>query len=381
MNKSPKKKRVKCENSPHKARSWKQNCRELIDHIFRMDDSSPFRSPVDPIQYPDYSQVIDTPMDLTTVKEQLLEDLYENPHEFCKDMRLIFQNSKTFNTNKKSRIYGMTIRLSSFFEEKMRRIVSDWKSNVNYQQRLKKNMYTTRKPLPLSPICSNKRSPVKKNMATKSRRAISSSLSPSYDLSQPSTSGYSSRNKSNSSQNSNKKIKNTSPKSSPRKNNNRVAKRNKTNVRNQDKSNIGFRGRMFKKQGAVEPSVENKRKIARRTRKRVVKSESDEEQTEKEAENFNINEDTMNDTLNETIIDEEIKHFESDTEIEDEAEDEDEHDVAIKVEMDSDATEIDDATEEEAIEDNMSRLNDINNKSPFTSLLVAALVTRECQFS
>jgi len=60
--------------------------------------------PVDQLEHPDYYQVIDTPMDLRTVKEDLLGGNYESPHEFCKDMRLIFINSKNYNTNKRSRV-------------------------------------------------------------------------------------------------------------------------------------------------------------------------------------------------------------------------------------------------------------------------------------
>jgi hypothetical protein len=158
-----KKKRLK-DDSLNKPKTWKQNCRELLDYMLEREDSSPFRSPVDPIQYPDYSQVIDTPMDLTTVKEQLLADLYDSPNEFCKDMRLIFQNSKSFNTNKKSRIYSMTVRLSASFEDKMRKIMSSWRSTNKYETNLKRGVISSRrKPLPLSPIAAirspNKRSP------------------------------------------------------------------------------------------------------------------------------------------------------------------------------------------------------------------------------
>jgi hypothetical protein len=63
-----------------------------------------FRMPVDQLEHPDYYQVIDTPMDLRTVKEDLLGGNYESPLGFCKDMRLIFTNSKNFNTNKRSRV-------------------------------------------------------------------------------------------------------------------------------------------------------------------------------------------------------------------------------------------------------------------------------------
>jgi hypothetical protein len=60
--------------------------------------------PVDQLEHPDYYQVIDTPMDLRTVKEDLLGGNYESPLGFCKDMRLIFANSKNYNTNKRSRV-------------------------------------------------------------------------------------------------------------------------------------------------------------------------------------------------------------------------------------------------------------------------------------
>lgn len=43
-------------------------------------------------------------MDLRTVKEDLLGENYESPIEFAKDMRLIFQNSRNYNTNKRSRV-------------------------------------------------------------------------------------------------------------------------------------------------------------------------------------------------------------------------------------------------------------------------------------
>lgn len=64
----------------------------------------------------DYYQTIDTPMDLRTIKEDLLGDNYKTPYDFSKDMRLIFQNSKNYNTNKRSRvnIFGIVDVFSKF---------------------------------------------------------------------------------------------------------------------------------------------------------------------------------------------------------------------------------------------------------------------------
>ncbi|KDR09153.1 hypothetical protein L798_01269, partial [Zootermopsis nevadensis] len=106
---------------------WRRDCRDLLEMLWSCEDSTPFRMPVDQLEHPDYYQVIDTPMDLRTVKEDLLGGNYESPLEFCKDMRLIFMNSKNYNTNKRSRIYSMTVRLSAMFEEHMKTVIYNWK--------------------------------------------------------------------------------------------------------------------------------------------------------------------------------------------------------------------------------------------------------------
>jgi bromodomain and WD repeat domain-containing protein 1/3 len=43
-------------------------------------------------------------MDLQTVKEELFSGNYDSPMEFAKDMKLIFQNSRSYNTNQRSRV-------------------------------------------------------------------------------------------------------------------------------------------------------------------------------------------------------------------------------------------------------------------------------------
>ena len=70
-------------------------------------------------------------MDLQTVREQLVVGNYATPMDFAKDVRLIFENSKNYNTNKKSRIYAMTVRLSASFEEHIRGILASYKHRKN----------------------------------------------------------------------------------------------------------------------------------------------------------------------------------------------------------------------------------------------------------
>ncbi|XP_073216561.1 bromodomain and WD repeat-containing protein 1 isoform X3 [Lepidochelys kempii] len=125
--------------------TWKKQCMELVNLIFQCEDSEPFRQPVDLDQYPDYRHIIDTPMDFGTVKETLEAGNYDNPMELCKDIRLIFSNAKSYTPSKRSKIYSMTLRLSALFEEKMRRIVSDFKTGQKHNERLRRSQRCNRR--------------------------------------------------------------------------------------------------------------------------------------------------------------------------------------------------------------------------------------------
>ncbi|XP_062241263.1 bromodomain and WD repeat-containing protein 3 isoform X1 [Platichthys flesus] len=119
--------------------AWKEQCKSLVNYIFQCEDSEPFRKSVDPENYPDYHDIIDTPMDFGSVKRTLEEDHYENPIELCKDTRLIFANAKAYTPNKRSKIYSMTLRLSAFFEEKIRTVISEYKTAVKSSDRLRRS--------------------------------------------------------------------------------------------------------------------------------------------------------------------------------------------------------------------------------------------------
>uniref|UniRef100_A0A8B9R9Y7 Bromodomain and WD repeat domain containing 3 n=1 Tax=Astyanax mexicanus TaxID=7994 RepID=A0A8B9R9Y7_ASTMX len=115
--------------------AWLVKCKELMRKMIASPGSEPFRQPVDLFAYPDYRDIIDTPMDLGTVSETLMAGNYENPMEFAKDVRLIFSNSRAYTPNKKSQIYSMTLSLSAFFENQIIAIISDYKSAVQNQRR------------------------------------------------------------------------------------------------------------------------------------------------------------------------------------------------------------------------------------------------------
>ncbi|POI36051.1 hypothetical protein CIB84_000195 [Bambusicola thoracicus] len=138
-------KRGKSMKNGYDENCWKKQCMELVNLIFQCEDSEPFRQPVDLDQYPDYRHIIDTPMDFGTVKETLEAGNYDTPMELCKDIRLIFSNAKSYTPNKKSKIYSMTLRLSALFEEKIRRIVSDFKNGQKQNEKIRRNQRYTRR--------------------------------------------------------------------------------------------------------------------------------------------------------------------------------------------------------------------------------------------
>lgn len=125
---------------PH---AWRGRCKELLDLIFQCEDSEPFREPVDLQEYPvtkqkphcrlyqmtdmkyvvlalffyssfptflfqDYLQIVESPMDFGTVLSRLTDGKYPSPFELCKDIRLIFSNSKAYTPSKKSRVRRLT---------------------------------------------------------------------------------------------------------------------------------------------------------------------------------------------------------------------------------------------------------------------------------
>uniref|UniRef100_A0A4W3H5X2 Bromo domain-containing protein n=1 Tax=Callorhinchus milii TaxID=7868 RepID=A0A4W3H5X2_CALMI len=152
--------------------AWKTQCKELVEILFQCEDSEPFRQPVDLFEYPvnsgyflhytemsafltysifhgciqDYRDIIDTPMDLGTIKESLEALSYDSPMEISKDVGLIFSNAKAYSPNKKSKIYSMTLRLSAYFEDQIRTIISDYRTALKYHQRCQRKQRYKKRP-------------------------------------------------------------------------------------------------------------------------------------------------------------------------------------------------------------------------------------------
>ncbi|XP_069743525.1 PH-interacting protein isoform X2 [Narcine bancroftii] len=162
----------------HDINAWKERCRELLDLIFQCEDSEPFRRPVDLFQYPDYREIVDTPMDFGTVKETLEAGNYETPMELCKDVRLVFSNSKAYTPSKKSRIYSMSLRLSALFEDHISSVISDYKAAVRFCSRKKPCTQRLKRGRSSSPSSSATSSPERKRKFLKPQAKMEPQASP-----------------------------------------------------------------------------------------------------------------------------------------------------------------------------------------------------------
>ena len=116
-------------NSTSILNTWQSNCQKLIDDLMAHPDSEPFREAVDLSVYSDYLEIIEsTPMDLGTISTRLRQNFYSSLKKFDTDCKQIFKNSKSYNTVKRSQIYGMTLRLSAFYEERIKNITEKFKN-------------------------------------------------------------------------------------------------------------------------------------------------------------------------------------------------------------------------------------------------------------
>lgn len=115
---------------PLSSAEWVATCGRVLREVCSSSDAEPFRAPVSPEMAPDYRLVVHTPCDFGTVRRRycrlcltytlaivLKQDVYmccccsrlesgqyAHAGEFCTDMRLVFSNSRLYNTNKRSRV-------------------------------------------------------------------------------------------------------------------------------------------------------------------------------------------------------------------------------------------------------------------------------------
>ncbi|KAM0945181.1 putative chromatin remodeler Bromodomain family [Dioscorea sansibarensis] len=69
----------------------------ILDRLQKKDTYGVFSEPVDPEELPDYHEIIEHPMDFSTVRERVSGGAYQNLEEFESDVFLISSNAMTYN--------------------------------------------------------------------------------------------------------------------------------------------------------------------------------------------------------------------------------------------------------------------------------------------
>lgn len=90
-------------------------CQKLLNEMMKHEDAWPFTEPVDVDENPDYLQIIERPMDLGTIKQNLAAKAYDHVEDFAADVRQVFINCSEY-CRPRGKEARAGIRLSAFFE-------------------------------------------------------------------------------------------------------------------------------------------------------------------------------------------------------------------------------------------------------------------------
>lgn len=113
--------------------SWIQECKALIDSIYDHPDGEVFIDPVNIDELPNYYEVIENPISFSEIREKLERNQYAELEAFDADCKLLFQNSKTYNTQKRSKIYVMTQRLSNMYNSRIADIRANHDTAIEHE--------------------------------------------------------------------------------------------------------------------------------------------------------------------------------------------------------------------------------------------------------
>ena len=92
-----------------------RRCRMVLDHLMTDGFAEIFLEPVDTNEFPDYTEIIESPMDLTTVRTKLSTKKYQAPEQFARDTRKVWNNCKIYNLHG-SMIWHVADYMSKQFE-------------------------------------------------------------------------------------------------------------------------------------------------------------------------------------------------------------------------------------------------------------------------
>ncbi|KAK9171533.1 Bromodomain protein [Cryptosporidium meleagridis] len=98
------------------SRGWKHICKKITQCLIESPYGAPFIHPVDENDAPDYYNLIEQPIDLSTIMNKIKQDLYESIEHYRSDVDLIFANCKKYNEST-SQIVEWCNKVQSEFDQ------------------------------------------------------------------------------------------------------------------------------------------------------------------------------------------------------------------------------------------------------------------------
>lgn len=100
-----------------------RRCGEILTKLMKDKQGWAFNTPVDVVslRLHDYHVIIKKPMDLGTVRSNLVNNVYKCPQDFAEDVRLTFNNALVYNP-KGHYVYVMAETLSAKFEQMFQKL-------------------------------------------------------------------------------------------------------------------------------------------------------------------------------------------------------------------------------------------------------------------
>lgn len=113
--------------------------KKVLPALVKNKNSWPFLNPVDfaTLKIYDYPEIIKYPMDLTSIKQRLGNDYYQNADECVADFELMFKNCWTFN-NKTDDVSKMAVLLKQRLDLMLETMRNEPEVEVNPKKTIKK---------------------------------------------------------------------------------------------------------------------------------------------------------------------------------------------------------------------------------------------------
>ncbi|TPX68881.1 hypothetical protein SpCBS45565_g02837 [Spizellomyces sp. 'palustris'] len=107
-------------------------CGNVLRSLKRLKDARPFLIPVDPValNIPTYSDIVKTPMDLSTAENKLRTNQYSSAQEFVDDIQLMIDNCYAFN-GREAPVGQNGVNLERSFHKYMEKLPTEIKPEKN----------------------------------------------------------------------------------------------------------------------------------------------------------------------------------------------------------------------------------------------------------